>query len=481
MTGTGVLTAMLVLWPLLKDPAPIGMPSYVDFFNSRYIIVIDPGHGGGKLKDVGSSANLDGIVLRERDVMWEYALLIEKKLKEQGYVGVFKTKEEVADSTMSIFGRMRRIREFGAREKKKVVALSLHWNYFEEQPWVRGTEIYIAETRNAQSRKLAEFIQGHVRNHMEIHGKGFKSKGIVERDYKFLRENDLAVLIELGFASNPADLRLLIHERDAIAGAIVEGINGFSSYLEKNSVNREAEVDSTNLLGRNEFYSLNKTPLGWSWRPEQISAKTRKLLETHDAMCDAGDSAKTLYLTFDNGFENGYTETILDVLKAHQVKATFFITGAYLKNAKSIVQRMIDEGHIVGNHSMHHLSQPKLEYGQAKEEILELERAMYDSTEYKMSYFRPPSGEYSERTLALASWLGYRTVFWTFAYDDWDTQNQKGWQYAYKKILANVSPGAIMLLHGTSRDNAQALDRVLTDLKSQGYEFRSLDTIDGRE
>lgn len=452
-------------------------PTHVLHANENYVIVIDPGHGGGWLQDKGSSAVLDGETYYERDVMWDYGVLLEQKLKALGYQNVFKTKEAAGDSTMSIFGRMKRIQNFGKDNKKEVICISLHWNNYEYKG-IRGTEIYIAERKNSKSRKLAECIQGSMRQIMDIHGKGFYSQGIVERDYKLLRENPVAVLIEIGFASNEHDMRKIVFEKDNITEAMAEGVDTYAAWLEKSHLKQsQPSVDSTALAEIAKLKLLNGKLIGWGWRKSDMTKSIEKMLAQYNAIYEDPRAEKNLYLTFDNGYENGNTAPILDVLKANGVKVTFFITGHYLKNNHELVARMLDEGHIVGNHSANHLSLPKLDYESTKEEVLELERMYYDLFEQKMSYFRPPSGEYSERSLAIVSSLGYRTVFWSFAYDDWDAHNLRGKQFAYNKIVKGVRDGAIILLHATSKDNADALDQAIKDLKKQGYQFKSLDEI----
>ena len=181
-------------------------------------------------------------------------------------------------------------------------------------------------------------------------------------------------------------------------------------------------------------------------------------------------------LTFDEGYENGYTAQILDVLKENNVPAAFFVTGPYLDKEEELVRRMFDEGHIVGNHTVHHPSMPQLEStDKAAEEVVKLTEMCKEKYGQDMKYFRPPRGEYSERTLRLTSDLGYTNVFWSFAYKDWDVKNQKGTEYAYDQIKKGVHDGAVLLLHAVSKDNADVLDRVIKDLKSEGYHFRSLD------
>lgn len=185
---------------------------------------------------------------------------------------------------------------------------------------------------------------------------------------------------------------------------------------------------------------------------------------------------RSLYLTFDEGYENGYTAQILDVLKENNVPAAFFVTGPYLEKEEELVRRMFDEGHIVGNHTVHHPSMPQLEStDKAAEEVVKLTEMCKEKYGQDMKYFRPPRGEYSERTLRLTSDLGYTNVFWSFAYKDWDVKNQKGTEYAYDQIKKGVHDGAVLLLHAVSKDNADVLDRVIKDLKSEGYHFRSLD------
>lgn len=184
---------------------------------------------------------------------------------------------------------------------------------------------------------------------------------------------------------------------------------------------------------------------------------------------------KNLYLTFDLGYEAGYTEKILDILKKQNVKATFFITAHYLNTNEDLVKRMIEEGHIVGNHTVNHKSLPEISENELEKEIMNLHTILYEKTGYEMKYMRPPKGEYSENVLKNIEKLGYKVVMWSFAYDDWDESNQGRTEYGKNKILDNLHPGEVMLLHGTSKDNSEILDEVLSLIKDEGYNIKSLD------
>lgn len=185
-----------------------------------------------------------------------------------------------------------------------------------------------------------------------------------------------------------------------------------------------------------------------------------------------GDTTKsTVYLTFDEGYENGYTSMILDVLRENDVKAVFFITGPYLNGHQDLVRRMVEEGHIVGNHTIHHPSLPEIDDKQVEEEILGLERAFQEKFNENMPFLRPPKGEYSERTLALTQNLGYCNLFWSFAYDDWYRDKIRGPQYAYDIVMRNLHNGAVLLLHAVSKDNAQALESIIKGAVEKGYSF----------
>ena len=187
------------------------------------------------------------------------------------------------------------------------------------------------------------------------------------------------------------------------------------------------------------------------------------------------DTDKVLYLTFDEGYENGYTAQILDVLKNNNIKASFFITSGYFNHSKSLVDRMVNEGHIVGNHTVSHKSLPALSDNDVKEEILGLERKYDAAYGQQMKYFRPPMGEYSDRTLAITQNLGYTSVFWSLAYVDWETDNQLGTDNAYNHVMNYIQNGCVVLLHAVSKDNANALDSIIKDAQAQGYVFKSLD------
>ncbi|MBQ7740416.1 MAG: polysaccharide deacetylase family protein [Eubacterium sp.] len=180
---------------------------------------------------------------------------------------------------------------------------------------------------------------------------------------------------------------------------------------------------------------------------------------------------KKLALTFDEGYENGYTPSILDTLKAKKVKAIFFVTYDFAKDNPQLIKRMIDEGHTVGNHSYHHYSMDELDTATAKEEISFLHRYIKDEYNYTMSYFRFPKGEFSEKSLGIANELGYTSVFWSFAYADWDAGSQLNPDEAFNRICNSTHPGEIMLLHAVSKTNADILERVIDNIRQQGYEF----------
>ncbi|WP_010244050.1 delta-lactam-biosynthetic de-N-acetylase [Acetivibrio cellulolyticus] len=185
-----------------------------------------------------------------------------------------------------------------------------------------------------------------------------------------------------------------------------------------------------------------------------------------------GDTSKNLvYLTFDEGYENGYTPKILDALRENNVKAVFFVTGPYLAEHQDLVRRMLEEGHIVGNHSIHHPSLPTVDDKALEEEILGLDRAFFEKFGKHMQFLRPPKGEYSERTLAITQKLGYTNLFWSFAYDDWYRDKIRGPQYAYEKVMNNLHNGEVILLHAVSKDNAEALDMIIKGAREKGFEF----------
>lgn len=182
-----------------------------------------------------------------------------------------------------------------------------------------------------------------------------------------------------------------------------------------------------------------------------------------------------VYLTFDEGYENGYTSQILDVLKEKQVSAVFFVTMPYVKAQPDLIRRMIDEGHVVGNHSVNHPSFPTQDLATCEKEIMDLHQYMLEEFDYEMKLFRYPMGEFSQRTLALTQSLGYHSVFWSFAYQDWNVDAQPDPQAAFDRITQAVHPGAIYLLHAVSSTNTQVLGDVIDNIRAQGYTFGKFD------
>ncbi len=221
---------------------------------------------------------------------------------------------------------------------------------------------------------------------------------------------------------------------------------------------------------------------GLSFRQEgssPIGSAGADQLKQYDAAYLGDTSQKVLYLTFDAGYENGSTEKILDTLKKHNVKAAFFLVGNYIERNADLVRRMVAEGHIVANHTMHHYDMSKLSDKAAFEkELTELETLFFDTTGQKMpKYYRPPQGIYSEENLRMAQELGYKTVFWSLAYVDWNNDAQPTREEAFAKLLPRVHNGAVVLLHSTSRTNGEILDELLTRWKEMGYRFASIEEL----
>ena len=204
-------------------------------------------------------------------------------------------------------------------------------------------------------------------------------------------------------------------------------------------------------------------------------------LKKYDAAYLGDTSEKVIYLTFDAGYENGCTAKILDTLQKHNVKAAFFLVGNYIERNADLVRRMVEEGHTVGNHTMHHPDMSKLKDKEAfAKELQDLEELFLEKTGKPLpKYYRPPQGIYSEENLKLAKDLGYKTVFWSLAYVDWKNDSQPSKEEAFAKLLPRIHPGAVALLHSTSETNAQILDELLTKWEEMGYRFGTLEDLFG--
>lgn len=234
--------------------------------------------------------------------------------------------------------------------------------------------------------------------------------------------------------------------------------------------------------GYADYSSLSSEGSGWGFvrkkgEPPEIPSSQSAMLEKYNGRYIDKSNEKALYLTFDEGYENGYTAVILDTLQRTQTPACFFVTGPYLEGQGELIKRMIDEGHIVGNHTVHHLNLPQQPVATVQEEIKLLNDKCDELYGYKMEYMRPPEGEFSERTLAVVNDMGMKTIMWSFAYKDWDVNVQKGADYAYESVMPYLHDGAVILLHAVSSDNASALERIITDAKQAGYTFKSLNDI----
>jgi peptidoglycan-N-acetylmuramic acid deacetylase len=210
-----------------------------------------------------------------------------------------------------------------------------------------------------------------------------------------------------------------------------------------------------------------------------VGNATVEELAQYNAYYLGDTSQKVIYLTFDCGYENGYTASILDTLKKHNAPAAFFVVGNMIESAPDLIRRMVAEGHIVGNHTYHHPDMSSISDQAAFQKELEsLEALFQETTGQTMSkYYRPPQGKYNVENLRQAKALGYKTILWSLAYVDWYVDDQPTPEQAYSKLLPRIHDGAIVLLHSTSRTNAEILDELLTKWEEMGFSFASLDQL----
>lgn len=275
-------------------------------------------------------------------------------------------------------------------------------------------------------------------------------------------------LADLGgvYASDMAQLDLSIE----ISGMLTEGNEANSTEIVEIPAAKQGEASPDNKIYR---WGLRRRP---GMIPD-ADPGAPALLKKYGGVYLGDINEKKIYLTFDEGYENGYTSKILDVLRDNGVQALFFITGPYLKDQQELVRRMVEEGHVVGNHTIHHPSLPEISDERVEEEVLGLDRAFHEKFGKHMTFLRPPKGEYSERTLAITNKLGYCNLFWSFAYDDWYRNKTRGAEYARNIVMRNLHNGAVILLHAVSRDNAEALDSIIKGARDQGYEFGRIDEL----
>ncbi|MBU3144312.1 delta-lactam-biosynthetic de-N-acetylase [Clostridium sp. CF012] len=282
-------------------------------------------------------------------------------------------------------------------------------------------------------------------------------------------------------------LSTTVYSKELRCSSIIDSKNQYIQYHNKDNSKTPTLINFfKNVFSNNEpFNGLSTKEYNWYFQPRNDNTppegpkETTKIISDYESFYLGDTSNKILYLTFDEGYEAGYTAPILDVLKKHNVKAAFFVVKPYITSNPELIKRMVDEGHLVCNHSSHHPSMASIvDVEKFNRELSDVEVEYENITGKKMSkYFRPPMGKYSELSLKYTQDYGYKTIFWSFAYMDWLTNKQPSHESAKKRIMQRTHNGGIMLLHAVSKTNAEILDDVITQWKSQGYELKTLDEL----
>lgn len=251
-------------------------------------------------------------------------------------------------------------------------------------------------------------------------------------------------------------------------------------------------INDTSIFNKikTQIYSKDLSTVEYNWyfnpredgkQPSPIKEAT--FFKNYNSYYVGDPKEKVIYLTFDSGYENGYTNNILDVLKKHNAPGNFFVVESYIKNNPEIIKRMEKEGHLVCNHSVSHVSMASIhDEEKFKKEILDVANTYNEVTGHEMpKYFRPPMGKFSEESLKMTNDLGYASIFWSFAYVDWYNNQQPTHEFAKNKIYSRTHPGAIVLLHSNSQTNSEILDEVITHWEDEGYTLKSLDYLNKKK
>ncbi len=454
-------------------------------------VCIDPGHGG---KDGGANS---GSRLEKDDVL-KLAQKVAALLEEQN-IKVIMTRDDDSYPTLSERCNI-------ANNAKADYLVSIHRNKGNGY----GVETWISVKATQEDKDLANNIMAGLKDVGIQRDRGVKTGS--QSDSK----EDLAVngssnmpscLIELGFMNNSKDNQLfdshLSDYAEVIANAIVDTYKTHHPDGVISADKPDQTTDPTDNPGQSTpasasqtgstSHTMNNTQIDISslstkienWGPgSDCDDKNRpnsalsyqKKYEKYNANFIVPDSDK-VYLTFDEGYENGCTPAILDTLKAKNVKAVFFVTSQFAKQNPTLIQRIIDEGHMLGNHSVTHPSKglPSLSVEKQQNEVMELHNYIKENYNYEMHLFRYPAGIFSEQSLAIINNCNYKSVFWSFAYLDYDTANQPNPATALEKVKSRLHPGAIYLLHAVSTTNTEILGDFIDYIRAQGYEIGLFD------
>lgn len=460
------------------------------------LVCIDAGHGG---KDNGS----DYQKRLEKDDNLKLAQAVAAYLKEKD-VQVIMTREE--DVFLSLEERCN-----AANEKQADYFVSLHRNDGDGN----GVETWVSSSASDETAALAQNIMSNLSAAGIQRNRGVK-KGTQKSEsgnyYVNLHTDMPSCIVEMGFMNNATDNKLFDEKLEQYAAAIGDAVLAtYERYGEAASGENASDAGSDGSVpasggegtaGQNDseagqqgdqgaaggtgyvtqtidLNGLDTTSQDWG-QGSNVDEKNRPtgalLAQEQYGAYNAlfiGEDSQTIYLTFDEGYEYGCTESILDTLKEKGVKAVFFVTEPYAKSEPELVKRMIEEGHVVGNHSVTHPSAglPSLSVEKQQNEVLENHQYIKDNFGYDMHLFRYPAGKFSKQSLAIVNNCNYKSVFWSFAYLDYDVNNQPDQTESLKKMVDKLHPGAVYLLHAESKTNAAVLGSFIDQAKAKGYDF----------